>query len=48
MVDFSKPWACGECGQMTMSDVKHTFEDCEKWKASMRKQRDTLAKEGVK
>ncbi len=40
MVDYSKPWACQGCGQMITSGIRHNFEDCEKWKASLRKLND--------
>jgi len=26
--DFSKPFPCGECGKMVMSNEEHTLDDC--------------------
>jgi DnaJ-class molecular chaperone len=36
MTDYSKHWPCRECGEMVMSTEKHTFNDCESWKAKVR------------
>ncbi len=34
--NFNKIFDCGECGQKVMSDTKHTFEDCKKYKRRKR------------
>ncbi len=31
-VDYTKPFPCGECGQMVMAQEKHTYEDCMSYK----------------
>ncbi len=36
MTDYTKPFPCGECGQMVMATEKHTYKDCQKWKRKIR------------
>ncbi len=39
MVDYSKPFPCGECGQMVMANEKHDYEDCLEWKRKLESKR---------
>ena len=32
MTDYTKPFPCGECGQMIVATEKHTIKDCQKYK----------------
>lgn len=39
MVDYSKPFPCGECGKMVMANERHTFEDCKRWRKVIAKRK---------
>lgn len=32
MVDYTKPYPCGECGKMVSVDERHTYDDCVRFK----------------
>lgn len=47
MIDYTKPFPCGECGKMVVPSEKHTYEDCLNFKEKIHNMKDKRGKENA-